>query len=234
MRAETVCCRDVAVRHQPDAPPTLRGLSFTVGEGERVAVVGLNGAGKTSLLLALVGLAPHDGEVTICGHRLGPRTLQEVRRRVGFLFNVPEDQLLFPTVVDDVAFGLVRGSCGAARAEARAREALHDLGVGRLADQPVHHLSHGQKQRVALAGALVTGPPLLLLDEPTAGLDPPGRRDLARLLFTLPSAQIIATHDLELVDRVCTRVLLLEGGVLAADSPDTTSVRARWDLPTPS
>ncbi len=231
MSRAALSCRGVSVRHEQGAAPVLEGLSFTVADGERLAVVGLNGAGKTSLLLALVGLVPHDGEIEICGRRLNRGSAAELRRSVGFLFNVPEDQLLFPTALEDAAFGLVRAGIGAAEARDRARSSLESLGVGHLAERPLHHLSHGQKQRVALAGALVTSPPLLLLDEPTAGLDPPGRRDLATLLADCDAAQIIATHDLDLVDALCSRVLLLDGGTLADDRTDTGPIRRRWLVP---
>jgi cobalt/nickel transport system ATP-binding protein len=206
----------------------LRDLSFDVAIGERVALVGLNGAGKTSLLLTLMGLAPHDGEIRICGNRLSRRTAPALRRRIGFLGNVPEDQLLFPTALEDVAFGLVRDGLDTAAARERARASLHALGVEHVADHPLHHLSHGQKLRVALAGAIVTGPPVLLLDEPTAGLDPRGRRDLARLLAGQEASQIIATHDLDFVDELCSRVILLEDGTVAAECPTTEAIRRRW------
>jgi cobalt/nickel transport system ATP-binding protein len=208
----------------------LDDVNLSLRAGERVALVGLNGVGKTTLLLALVALVQHRGEIEICGVRLDRRSLARARRRVGFLFNVPEDQLLFPKVVEDVAFGLVRSGAAAPEAFDRAREALERLGVGHLADEPVHRLSHGQKQRVALAGAVVNDPPLLLLDEPGAGLDPPGRADLTRNLVELGSTQLIATHDLDLADRLCTRVLLLEGGTLTRDDPDTGAIRAAWGL----
>jgi energy-coupling factor transporter ATP-binding protein EcfA2 len=154
----------------------------------------------------------HEGEIRIDGERLTPRSLAKVRERVGFVFNVPEDQLLFPKVLDDVAFGPRRRGASPAEAAMRARQALAALGLEPLVDAPLHHLSHGQKQRVALAGALVTEPSLLLLDEPSAGLDPPARRALAALLGTLEAAMIIATHDLDFAAHACTRFLVIEGG----------------------
>jgi cobalt/nickel transport system ATP-binding protein len=131
-------------------------------------------------------------------------------------------------VIEDAAFALIRRGAGTSEAFAGAMRALESLGVGHLADSPLHHLSHGQKQRVALAGALATEPPLLLLDEPTAGLDPRGRRDLATLLAGCGAAQIIASHDLELADSLCSRVLLLEGGTVAEDGTDAAAIRRRW------
>lgn len=226
--AEVLVVSDVTVRYEHHAPPVLEGLSFRLREGERVALVGLNGTGKTTLLMALVGLAPHDGEIWVSGVRVTRETLAQVRDSVGFLFNVPEDQFLFPKVVEDVAFGLIRKGCAADEAFERARKALDALGVGPLADLALHHLSHGQKQRVALAGAIVTTPPLLLFDEPTACLDPPGRKDLAAVLRDRDASQLIATHDLDFAYAACTRILVLENGRIAGDYPDTAAVRAAW------
>ena len=227
---ETLRCTGITVRHEPDVPPTLSDLSLVVEPGERVALIGLNGSGKTTLLMSLAGLVPHEGEISICGEPLDRRSVARLRRKIGFLFNVPEDQLLFPKVVEDVAFGLLRAGTSREQAFTRAGQALESLGIGALAEQPSHHLSHGQKQRVALAGAIVTEPPLLLLDEPTAGLDPPGKRELAALLRAQTSAQLIATHDLDFADHVCSRVVLLDGGTIVEASASTREIRARWKL----
>ncbi len=221
---------NVVVRYEAAADPAVASASFAIARGERTALVGLNGSGKTTLLAAAVGLVPHEGEIRVCGTVLSPRTASAVRDLVGFLFNVPEDQLLFPRVVDDVAFGLLRRRVSAGEARAKAARALDALGVADLAESPVHHLSHGQKQRVALAGALVADPPLLLLDEPSAGLDPPGRRRLARLLAGLDAAMLVATHDLDLAARTCSRFILLDRGRVAFDGTDVARVLDRWEM----
>jgi cobalt/nickel transport system ATP-binding protein len=217
----------VTVRYEHHGPPTVDSLTLSVGAGERVALVGLNGSGKTTLLMAAAGLIDHAGAIRVCGQAVTARTLQAVRGNIGFLFNVPEDQLLFPKVIDDAAFALVRRGMKPRDAGARAREVLAELGVGDLADCPLHHLSHGQKQRVALAGALVTSPPLLLLDEPSAALDPPARRSLARLLASQQAAMVIATHDLGFGAELCTRYVLLERGRIAYDGADAAEVAQR-------
>lgn len=222
--------REVTVRYEPDDPPTIAAVSFAIQPGERVALVGLNGSGKTTLLAAAVGLVPHEGEIHIAGERLTRRSLATVRDRIGFVFNVPEDQLLFPRVLDDAAFGLRRRGLPATEAVARTRRALGALGVEHLADSPLHHLSHGQKQRVALAGALATEPSLLLLDEPSAGLDPPGKRALAALLGRLEAAMVIATHDLDFAANLCTRFLMLAERRIVFDGQDATEVKRRWEL----
>jgi cobalt/nickel transport system ATP-binding protein len=223
-------CSSVTVRHEPGTDPTLSGVNLCIDRGERVALVGLNGTGKTTLLMSLVGLVPYEGEIAVCGQVLHRKSMAKIRRQIGFLFNVPEDQLLFPKVIEDVAFGLLQAGDKREDSFAFARDTLARLGVGALAEMPLHHLSHGQKQRVALAGAIVTQPPLLLLDEPTAGLDPPGRLELAALLCAQASAQLIATHDLDFADQVCSRVVLLEGGCIVESSGSTAAIRARWNL----
>lgn len=220
----------VTVRYDPGAPPVLAGVTFALGRGERAALVGLNGSGKTTLLLAAVGLVDHEGLIDIDGLRVGRRTAAEVRRRTGFLFNAPEDQILFPQVIEDVAFGPLRQGESRDAACRSAAEMLDRLGAAGLARVPVQHLSHGQKQRVALAGALVTRPPLLLLDEPTSSLDPPGRRSLARVLDGFGAAMLVASHDLEFSARLCRRFIVLERGRIVYDGPDLSTVERLWGL----
>ena len=221
--------RSVTVRYDV-GPAILRDVSFVVNAGERVALLGLNGSGKTTLLAAVVGLVPHDGEIFIDGTLLERRSLAAVRDRVGYVFNVPEEQLLLPRVLDDVAFGLSRRGVSATAANARAQQVLEALGVVHLAESPVHHLSHGQKQRVALAGSLVTEPRLLLLDEPSAGLDPLGKRVLVDLLARQDASMMVATHDVRFAEDLCTRFLMLDEGRVVLDGPDASFVRRRWQL----
>lgn len=211
--------RDVAVRYGRDEPPILSGITLELAPGERVALLGLNGAGKTTLLSAIVGLLPHDGRIEVAGVEVTTGHLDEIRDRIGFLFNAPEDQLLFPRVIDDVAFGLRRRRVPIAEAAKRATAALHALDAEQLAPESVLALSHGQKQRVALAGALVTEPALLLLDEPSAALDPPGKRRLAETLSGLPAALLLTTHDRDFAAACCTRTLLLADGRLTSSPP---------------
>ncbi len=220
----------VTVRYETGGEPALSGISFSVAAGERAALLGLNGSGKTTLLMAAVGLVAHEGTIRICGTPLARGTVAQARERTGFLFNVPEDQLLLPKVVDDVAFGLLRKDMERTEAIARAKQNLHSLGISHLAESPLHHLSHGQKQRVALAGALVTHPPLFLLDEPSAGLDPPGKRVLIQLLSRLNAAVLVATHDLDFASRLCDRFVLLDKGRIVSDGPDLEPVRRAWGL----
>ena len=217
----------VSIRYDANGPAVLQDVSLCVRRGERVALVGLNGSGKTSLLLAIVGLVHHDGNVEVRGEPVSPSRLKQVRGNVGYVFNVPEDQLLLPTVIDDVAFGLVQRGVDKVRARQHAQTWLDRLGIGHLADAAVYRLSHGQKQRVALAGALVIEPCLVLLDEPSAALDPPSRRALATVLTSLDAAMVIATHDMDFAERVCTKFVLLDGGDIAHVTTDASVLRQR-------
>jgi len=220
----------VTVRYEPYAGSAIDSVTFSLAPGERAALLGLNGSGKTPLLMASVGLVAHAGEIRVRGTSLSRRTAAEVRDQIGFLFNVPEDQLLFPKVIEDAAFGLLRRGSPRMDAYRRAAEVLDSLDIGALAEWPLQHLSHGQKLRVALAGAIISAPPLLLLDEPSAGLDPPGRRTLARLLDRLDAAMLIATHDLDFAGRLCRRFIVLEGGRIAYDGEDVSAARRLWKM----
>jgi len=221
---------DVTVGWRPSEPPVLRRVSFSLAAGERVALVGLNGSGKTTLLLAAVGVLPFAGAIRVAGTPLTPSTAAQVRRRIGFLFNVPEDQLLFSDALEDTALALRQRGEGRQAARHLAGAMLTALGVGEAVGRSVAELSHGQKQRVALAGALVARPPLLLLDEPSAGLDPPGKLELGRLLVSLDAAVLMATHDVGFAARVCRRFLLLEGGTIVYDGGDARQPLRRWGV----
>jgi energy-coupling factor transporter ATP-binding protein EcfA2 len=215
---ELLRCDHISVRYPGATGNVLEECSLLLAHGEHVALVGLNGSGKTSLLYAVAGLLPHEGAITIDGIRLTSSTVGEIRRRIGFLFTNPEDQLLFPVVREDVAFSLTRLGYGQREAGERADDMLELLGVRGLGDSTPYAMSHGQKLRVALAGALVHRPPLLLLDEPSSVLDPPGKRALGALLRALPGGMLIATHDLDLADLCCDRFLLMQSGRIARDT----------------
>jgi len=212
----------------PDGTPALRGVSFGVGQGEAVGLVGANGAGKSTLLLALTGLIePSSGVIDIGGTVLSKRTAPEVRRRLGFIFQDPEDQLFMPTVFDDVAFGPInQGVTGEALA-ARVASALDSVGAGHLADRPGYRLSGGEKRSAAIAAVLSMDPEILLMDEPSSGLDPKSRRALIDLLVGFPHTRLIAAHDLDLVLDVCPRTIVLHRGEVAADGPTLEIFRDR-------
>lgn len=230
MKEITLHFHNVSIRYESEDDRILSEVSFEIPAGERVALVGLNGSGKTTLLMAIAGLVDREGDISVCGIPVSRHTAHEIRKKIGFLFNVPEDQLLFPTAIEDVAFGLLRQGISREDALEESRKILTALGLSLYAGFPLHHLSHGQKQRVALAGALIANPPLLLLDEPTAGLDPPGKKSLAQFLKRRDAAMLIATHDLDFADELCTRVLFLDKGVIASDTPDTRNLRQIWGM----
>lgn len=201
----------------------LRGVSFSIAEGESVGLIGPNGAGKSTLLLHLNGLLPEvwtgEPSVLVGGNPVTPETVHEVRRRVGLLFQDANDQLFCPTVFEDVAFGPQQLGLSEAGVRERVTRALAHAGIPGFEARAPHHLSVGEKRRVCLAGVLACEPSILVLDEPTSSLDPKGRRELKELLRGIPLTKLIATHDLELVVELCSRVILLDGGAVVAQGP---------------
>lgn len=208
----------------PDGPPVLSGLDLDVEPGERVAVLGPNGSGKTTLALHLNGLLEVQAGTlrvgdTVVGPHLGRRALTDLRRRVGMVFQHAGDQLFMHRVADDVAFGPANlGIDGAERAE-RVAVALRAVSGEHLAERSAHQLSGGEQRRAAVATVLAMRPDLLVLDEPTADLDPCGRRQLAELLIGLTPTQLVVTHDLPFALQTCPRAVIVAGGRVVADAP---------------
>ncbi len=204
----------------PDGHEALHDVSFELKHGEKAAVVGANGAGKSTLLLHTDGLLlPTSGRVVVGGVPVTRRTLPTIRRTVGYLFQQPDDQLFMPTVGEDIAFGPANMALDDAEIERRVVNALEAVGALELRDHSPAHLSGGQKKRVAIATILAMEPSILVMDEPTAALDPQARRQLIELIRTFDHTTLIATHDLELVHELCPRTLLLHDGRLVADGP---------------
>jgi cobalt/nickel transport system ATP-binding protein len=202
----------------PGGSSALREVSFSIGPGERVAVLGAKGAGKSTLLWCLVGILRGEGRVVVGGAELARGREAEVRRRLGLAFSEPDDQLFMPTVIRDLAFGPRAAGVQPQAALEKARAAAEQVGLeGSLVERAPHELSSGERRRAALAAVLTLEPEVLALDEPTNSLDAPGRAALARTLAGLPCAQLIATHDLDFVGRVCSRALVLVRGRLVAD-----------------
>ena len=206
----------------PDGQAALRGVSFAIQSGETIGLIGSNGAGKSTLLLHLNGvLLPSAGQVWVQGLPVDAAHLVEVRRFVGMVFQDPDDQLFMSTVQEDVAFGPVNLGLAAGEVQARVAQALATVGASHLAARAPYRLSGGEKRSVALAGVLAMRPGLVVMDEPSAGLDPAARRRLIELLGSLDHTQLIATHDLDLVQDLCSRVLVMREGMIEADStPD--------------
>ena len=201
----------------------LHGIDLVVERNECVGLVGPNGAGKSTLLLHLNGILPEklpaSPSVFIDGHPVADANLLEIRRKVGLLFQDPDDQLFCPTVFEDVAFGPQQMGLPPAEVGARVASALAQMRLSGFEARSPHHLSLGERRRVCLAGVLACQPRLLVLDEPTSGLDPRGKRELLGLLQALPATRIVASHDLDLVATLCSRVFVLDGGRIVAEGP---------------
>jgi cobalt/nickel transport system ATP-binding protein len=217
----------------PDGSVALNGVDLCVAAGERVALLGPNGAGKTTLVLHLNGIL-HGGAGTIevAGMRVDPanrRGLAEIRRRVGIVFQDPDDQLFMPTVAEDVAFGPANLGMRGDELGRRVDEALSAVGMAEHRDQIPHHLSFGQRRRVAVATVLAMRPEILVLDEPSSNLDPASRRELAEILQTLPVTVLMVTHDLPYALQLCPRAVILNTGRIVADA-HTADLLADPDL----
>lgn len=209
--------RGVSYRY-PDGTEALHDVGFRIVHGESVALVGSNGAGKSTALLLLTGLLlPSSGEVRIGDMPVTAGTQSQVHRTVGYVFQESDDQLFMPTVLDDVAFGPLNLGLPPREARSCAQAALESVGAGHLATRAPYRLSGGEKRLAAIAGVLALSPSVLVLDEPSAGLDPAARRQVINLLCSFSHSRVIATHDLDLVLDVCKRVLVLHEGCLCAD-----------------
>ena len=206
----------------PDGTFALRGVSLRITHGESVAIIGANGAGKSTFLLHLNGyLTPTSGEIRIGDFPLTKATLPEIRRTVGMVFQDPDDQLFMPTVFDDVAFGPLNLGLPIPEVERRVVDALEQVGGTHLRNKPPYNLSGGEKKRVAIATVLSMSPDILVMDEPTNGLDPFSRRQLMALLKEFNHTKIFTSHDLDMVHELCERTIVLHNGEILADGNTT-------------
>ncbi|MGE4353398.1 MAG: energy-coupling factor ABC transporter ATP-binding protein [Oscillospiraceae bacterium] len=196
----------------------LDGLSFSVADGESIALIGANGAGKSTLLLAIVGVVTAaGGTISADGITLSKHTLNEIRRRIGLVFQNPDDQLFMPLIRDDVAFGPRNYGLSEPEVAERVDHVLSELGILHLKDRSSMRLSGGEKRTAAIATVLAMAPSVIMLDEPTAFLDPKARRTLAAQLDTLTQTKIIATHDLDFAEKTCSRAIFIKKGKIIAD-----------------
>jgi len=211
------------VRHldfaYPDGHVALRQVSLTINRGEKVALVGPNGAGKSTLILHLNGILGGTGQIQVAGLPVDKPHLPQIRARVGLVFQNPDDQLFSPTVFEDVAFGPLHMGLPEAEVRARVNRALEQVGMRDYAGRLSHHLSVGEKKRIAIATVLSMDPDLLVLDEPSAGLDPRARRSLINLLRELPLTMLISTHDMLMVHELFPRMVIMDEGRIVADGP---------------
>lgn len=216
----------------PDGVKALRGASLTVGVGEKVALLGPNGAGKSTLLMHLNGILRGKGDIRIMGRPLTDDNLRRIRAQVGLVFEHPDDQLFSPTVLDDVAYGPLYMGLPKDEVLQRARRALEQVGMASYEERMPHHLSLGEKKRVAIATVLSMDPAVLALDEPTSSLAPAARRGLMHLLRDLPQTMIVSTHDIPMVRDILPRTIVMDEGRVVADGEtrdilsDTTLLEA--------
>ncbi len=209
--------KDIRVTY-PCGNEAVKGLSFDVDKGERVALVGANGAGKSTLLLSLMGVIElKSGEAEVAGIMLEKKSLPELRRRVGMVFQNPDDQLFMPSIYDDLAFGPRNAGLTEDEVDSRVNSTLETLNATQLTDKMPHRLSGGEKRLAALGSVLTMRPKVMLLDEPSSFLDPAARRNLIGLLNSLEMTMLIATHDLDFALDVCSRVIVMKKGQAFAD-----------------
>jgi cobalt/nickel transport system ATP-binding protein len=238
MSHHTISVADLAFSY-PDETRALDGISFEIGHGESIALAGANGAGKSTLLSHLNGLLhAQEGAVRIGGVPVTSSTLSDVRRTVGMVFQDADDQLFMPTVEQDVAFGPLNLGLPAEDVEARGVDALERVGALGLRERPPYRLSGGEKRAAAIATVLAMEPSILVMDEPSSGLDPRARRRLIDLLRSFEHTKIIATHDLDMAVEVCERTIVLADGTVVADGPtlevfSDESLLGKWGLELP-
>ena len=219
------------LRHRySDGTQALDGIDFHLDEGECVALFGANGSGKTTFVLHLNGLLEGEGSIEICGMPVKRAALEKIRAKVGLVFQDSDEQLFMPTVMEDVAFGPLNRGLSSQQAIERARKALEQTGMAGAGGKAPYHLSSGEKRRVAIAGVLAMEPKILVLDEPTTSLDPPGQRDLIALLRTLPQSKILVTHDVSFARALATRAVFFERGKVAGEGPVSEIIdRFEWN-----
>lgn len=215
----------------PDGTVALNGVDFDLFPGESVVLLGPNGSGKTTFVLHLNGLLRSpEGVVRVCGFEVNSRSMAAVRRRIGLVFQDADDQLFMPTIAEDVAFGPLNFGDSQSAAAEKAMAALRRTGFTGDPARAPYHLSAGEKRRVAIAGVLAMAPEVLILDEPTTSLDPPGRRELTETLRGLSQAKIVVTHDVPFARAIATRAMFFERGlIIATGSVDELVRRFDWE-----
>ena len=224
--APSLLIEDLAFAY-PDGNQALFGVNLKVERGERVAILGPNGAGKTTLVMHMNGIHPAEhGSVSIAGEVIDTKDkelLRRIRGKVGIVFQDPDDQLFMPTVGEDIAFGPYNMGIRGAELDAVVDQALALVHMSEFKDRPPHHLSFGQRRRVAVATVLAMKPEILVLDEPSSNLDPASRRELADILRSLKITTLMVTHDIPYAYELCERSIVLSGGIVVADG-DTKKI----------
>jgi cobalt transport protein ATP-binding subunit len=203
----------------PDGTRGLAGLSLSISSGQSVAILGPNGAGKSTLLLTLPGLIFGTGRIVVSGIPVSPRTVREVRKRVGIVFQNPDDQLFCPTVYDDVAFGPENMGLSENEVRRRTEDALSSMGLSGYGHRSSHHLSYGEKKRASIATILAMDPAIIAFDEPSANLDPEGVHDLSAVINAITKTKIVVTHDIMLAGKLADRAVVMREGRIIEDMP---------------
>jgi cobalt/nickel transport system ATP-binding protein len=202
----------------PDGHEALKNISFDLDKKESLAILGPNGAGKTTLILHLNGILGNlDKEIKVSNFEYTDENIADIRKTVGVVFQDPDDQLFMPTVVEDVMFGPKNFGYNDTESEELAIDALKQVNMSDFLDRPPHHLSYGQKRKVAIASVLASKPKLLVLDEPGSNLDPSSRRELIEILNNLEVSKILVTHDLPMALEICERSIVLNDGKITRD-----------------
>lgn len=201
----------------PDGQQALNDVNLTVYRGESVALVGPNGAGKSTLILHFNGVLRSNGNIRLLGKPIDDKNLKWVRSKVGLVFQNPDDQLFSPTVFDDIAFGPINMGYDNDEVRQAVTKALELVGMAGFEKRSPHHLSIGEKKRIAMATVLSMSPEMLVIDEPSSNLDPRGKWELIKVLDSLLVTKVIVSHDLELVEALCQRMIILDKGHIAAD-----------------
>ena len=216
--------RNVSFSYEPGTP-VLDNLSFHIRRGETVGLIGANGAGKSTIMKLMLGLLPAQGEILVEGMPVTKQNLSVIRQKIGFVLQDSDNQMFMPTVYEDMIFGLIHYGMSRKETDQVVEETLEQLGLEHLKMRHNHKLSGGEKKMAAIATILAMKPEMMLMDEPSASLDPKNRRRLIQLLRKLPETKIIASHDLDMILETCDRVILLDHGKIVADGPTQELLR---------
>lgn len=205
--------------------PVLKDVTLTIQDGESVGIIGANGTGKSTLMKLLLGLLPHEGQITVDGLPVEKKNLAKIRQKIGFVLQDSDNQMFMPTVFEDMMFAPRNYGLSAQEAEARVDRVLNQLGLMELKHRYNHKISGGEKRMAAIATILAMEPEVIVMDEPSIALDPYNRRGVIRVVNSLPMTKIIVSHDLDMVLETCQRVVLMSKGQIVADGSAESILR---------
>jgi len=214
---KVICIENLSFDY-PDKKGVLKNVNLNIEAGENVAIIGRNGAGKSTLLLHMMGILCGNGKIKMFGNELIKKNLIEIRKRIGIVFQNPDDQLFMPTIFDDISFGPLNFGFSKEESKKKVKNVLKIVGLEGYDFRKPHYLSLGEKKRAAIATILVLEPEIIIFDEPTLALDPGGCKNIIRFIKSIKSTKIIATHNLEVAIELCNRVILMDNGKIVADN----------------